>query len=145
MCVLCQSLSIFASDWEEELELWWKLILSVKLIREIDSAYSAVSMDLNSEGLDVVSSVGSPCEVTQIELNLIPSFIQSHRHSTDEGFHSCRALIVACSESPSDILVIKHLHFECEVFLQVLDDHYEEGQFDSECFVSICGTCNVVR
>lgn len=89
-------------------------------------------MDLNPQGLDVVGSVGTTCEVRQVELDLIPSIIESHRHSTDEGLHSGRGLVVGGTESTSYILVIKNLNFEGEVFLQVLDDHDEERQLDTK-------------
>ena len=36
-------------------------------------------------------TISSPCEIGKIKLNLIPSFIKSHRHGTNERFHaSCR-------------------------------------------------------
>ncbi len=76
-------------------------------------------MDLHSQGLDIVCAVGSSSEVTQVELDLVPTFIQTHRHCADEGLHSGRALVVRSSETTSHILVIKHLHFEGEVLLQL--------------------------
>ena len=76
-------------------------------------------MDLHSQGLDVVSSIGTTSEVTQIELNLIPSLIQSHRHRTNERLHSSFALVVRGTESAAHILVVQYLHLECEVFLQL--------------------------
>ena len=66
-------------------------------------------MYLNSEGFDIVCSVGAAREVGQIELNLIPAIIESHRHGADEWFHSRCTLIVASTESPSYILVVQHL------------------------------------
>ena len=41
-------------------------------------------------------------------------------------------LVVRGTESPAHVLVVQHLHFEGEVFLQVLDDHHQEGQLDPE-------------
>ena len=46
----CRSdVSWLSSDWQEELELWWELILGVESVGEIDSSNSAVGVDLNSE------------------------------------------------------------------------------------------------
>ena len=36
------------------------------------------------EGLNVVGTVGSSGEIRQVELNLIPSLIESHWHGADE-------------------------------------------------------------
>ena len=101
-------------------------------------------MDLHTEGLDIVGAIGASSEVGQIELDLVPSFVQTHRHGADEWFHSGCALVVTRSESATHILVVKHLHFEGEVLLEILDDHNEERQFDSECFVGVGGTGDVV-
>jgi len=89
-------------------------------------------MDLNAERLDVVCSVGAACEIRQIELDLVPSIIQSHRHRTDERLHPRRRLVVARSETPLDILIVQYLNLKCEVLLQILDDHDEEGQLDAQ-------------
>lgn len=89
-------------------------------------------MDLHSQSLNVVRAVCSSGEIREVELDLIPAFIQSHGHSTDEWLHSgCRLearldsmrgvkesyLIVGSSESSSDVLVVKDLNFESEVLL----------------------------
>lgn len=98
-------------------------------------------MDLHSERLNIVSAVGSPCEVREVKLNLVPPFVQTHWHRADERLHPGCALVVRGSKSPTHVLVIKDLHFEGEVLLQVLDDHDKEGQLYSECLlrVSRCG------
>ena len=69
------------------------------------------------ECLDVVSTVGSSCEIGQVKLNLVPSFIESHRHSADEWLYTRCTLIVRSSESPAHALVVKDLHLEGEIFL----------------------------
>jgi len=116
---------------EVQLELCRQLVFRVEAVGEVHSADSAVGMDLDSEGLDVVGTIGTAGEVRKVELNLVPAIVQSHGHGADEGLDSCRALVVACSEAPSHILVIQHLNFKCKVFLQVLDDHNQEGELDS--------------
>ena len=45
----------------------------------------AVVVDLHPQSLDVVCAVGSPSKVGQVELNLIPAIVQSHRHCADKG------------------------------------------------------------
>jgi hypothetical protein len=39
---------LFACNWEEEFEFWWKFVFCVESVGEIDSSDSAVGMDLNS-------------------------------------------------------------------------------------------------
>ena len=102
-------------------------------------------MDLNSKSLYVVGTVSSPGEIGQVELNLIPSFIQSHRHCTDEWLDSGSGLIVGGSESSSYALVIQDLYLESEVFLQVLDDHNQEGKLDRKSLLWIQWSVDVVR
>ena len=72
------------------------------------------------ECLDIVCTVGSPSEIGQVKLNLIPAFIESHRHGADEWFHTRRTLVVRSSESTTHALVVQYLDLECEVFLQLL-------------------------
>ena len=90
---LVSSLSL-ASDWEEELELGRQLVLGVEAVREVNSSDSAVSVNLNAQGLNVVGTVGTAGEIGQVELNLIPAFVESHWHCADEGLHTGRGLIV---------------------------------------------------
>ena len=101
-------------------------------------------MNLHSQGFNVVRSVGSPCEITQVELNLVPAFVQTHGHCANEGLHTGGALVVACPKASADILVVEDLDFEGEVLFEILDDHNEEWQFDSEGLVGVGGTGNVV-
>ena len=68
------------------------------------------------QGLNVVCPVGSPCEVRQVELDLIPSLIQPHRHCADEWLYSRGGLVVRGSEPSSNVFVIEDLHFKGEVF-----------------------------
>ena len=121
-----------AGNRQEELELWWELVLGVESIGEIDSSDSAVSVDLDSKGLYVVGTVSSSGEIRQVELNLIPSLIKSHRHRANERLDSGGGLIVGGSESSSHALVIEDLHLEGEVLLQVLDDHDQERKLDGQ-------------
>ena len=74
------------------------------------------------KGLNVVGTVSSPGEIGQVKLNLIPSFIKSHRHSANERLYTGGTLIVRGSESTTHILVVKYLHLKCEIFLQLLQE-----------------------
>jgi len=132
------------SNWQEELEFWGELVLGVESVGEIDSSNSAVCMDLNSKGLYVVGTVSSPCEIRQVELNLIPALIQSHGHCANKRLYSGGRLIVRGSESSSYALVIKYLYLESEVFLQVLNDHDQERQLDSKCLLWVKRSVDVV-
>ena len=83
-------------------------------------------MDLDSKSFYIVGTISSSGEIRQVELNLIPTFIKSHGHGTDERLNSGCRLVVRCSESTSDTLVIQYLNLESEVFLQVLNNHDQE-------------------
>ena len=96
------------------------------------------------ERLNIVCTISSSCEIGQVELNLIPALIESHRHRADEGLDTRGGLIVGGSESTAHILIIEHLHFEGEVLLQVLDDHDQEGQLDGEGLLGVDGACDEV-
>ena len=83
-------------------------------------------MDLHSQCLYVIRSVGSSGEVRQVELNLVPSyvinvstFVQSHWHCADEGLHPRCRLIVRCSEPSPYVLIVQDLHFEGEILFEL--------------------------
>ena len=139
------SLSLWLTgNWQEKLELWWELVFGVESVGEIDSSDSAVSVDLNSKGLYVVGTVSSSGEIRQIELNLIPSLIKSHRHGANERLDSGGRLIVRGSESSSYALVIEYLHLEGEVLLQVLNDHDQERKLNGQGLLWVKRGVNVV-
>jgi hypothetical protein len=72
------------------------------LIGEVNSSDSAVSVNLNSKSLieinlwldflpesfEVVGTISSSGEVSQIEVNLIPAFVELHGDGTNERLHS---------------------------------------------------------
>ena len=84
---------ILLSNGKEELEFRRKLLLRVQAIGKVDTTDATIGMNLHTERLDVVGTVGSSCEIRQIELNLVPSFVQSHRHRTKKWLHSGRRLM----------------------------------------------------
>lgn len=124
---------VLLSDGEEELEFGWELFLRVQSIWKIDSTDSAVSMDLNTKSFNIVCTIGSSSEIREVELYLIPTFIQAHRHSADKRFHSSRRLkywaivfqieteylIVWSTKATADIFVIENHHLKSEVLSQL--------------------------
>lgn len=76
-------------------------------------------MDCHSKGLYVVAPIGSPREVREVELNLIPALIQSHGHSADEWLDPGGGLVVAGPESPPDILIVQDLHLESKILFEL--------------------------
>lgn len=104
---------------EEELELGREFLLAVEPIGEVNSSDPTVGVDLHAKGFYVVGAVGSASEVREVELDLVPSLVQSHWHSTDEGLYSCRRLVVGGPEAPTHVLVVQHLHLESEVLFEL--------------------------
>ena len=124
--------SCLVLDRQEELEFRRKLLLGVEPIRKVNPSNPAVCVNLHPQGLDVVRSVRPPREVGQVELDLVPPFVKSHWHCTNERFHSRCGLVVGGPKSAAHVLVIKHLHFEAKILLEILDDHDKEGKLDAQ-------------
>ena len=144
-----------AGNGEEKLEFWGELVLGVKAVGEVNTADTAVSVNLNSkkfkksvtsliygiqtlsllktrafksvcanfqclpEGFNVVGTVSTTGEIRQVELNLIPAFVETHGHGADERLHTGSGLIVRSAETTAHVLVIQNLHLEGEVLLQL--------------------------
>jgi len=89
-------------------------------------------VDLHSQGFNVVRAVRTASEVAEVELDLIPAFVEAHGHGADEGLDTSRALVVGGAEASAHALVIENGHFEGEVLLQVLDDHDQERELDAK-------------
>lgn len=65
---------------------------------------------LNSDGFDVVGAIGSAGKVRQVELDLVPSVVQSHWHRTDERTDPCCALVVTRTKPTLYVLIVQYLH-----------------------------------
>lgn len=76
-------------------------------------------MDSHSESLYVIGPISSTSKVGQIELNLVPALIKSHRHGTDKGLDPGSRLIIGSPKPPPNILIIENLHFEGKIFLEL--------------------------
>lgn len=70
------------------LEVWRELFFFVESRGEENSSDSARGVYLDSERFDVDGVVGSGSEVSQVELDLVPALVESHRHGADEWLHS---------------------------------------------------------
>lgn len=119
---MCSLVSLgTASNGQEKFEFWGKLVFGVEAVGEVNSTDSAVSVNLDSEGFDVVGTVSTSGEIGQVELNLVPAFIKSHGHGANERLDTGSGLIVRGAETSSHVLIIKDLDFEGEVFFKLTD------------------------
>ena len=59
-----------ASDGEEKLEFWGELVLGVQAVGEVDSANTAVSVDLNSTQIISKLTTVSTCRLIRRSTNL---------------------------------------------------------------------------
>jgi len=115
-----------ASYGQKQFEFRWEFFFRIKSVREVNSSKSAIGMNGYSERFYVICTVYTSCKIRQIELNLIPSFIQSHGHCTDERLDARCTLIIGSPEPSPDVLVVENLNFKGEILLQVFDDHYQK-------------------
>lgn len=76
-------------------------------------------MYCHSQSFYIVATVSPAGKIWKIELNLIPSLIQPHGHGADKGFNPCGWLIIGGTEASSNVLIVKNLHFESEVFFEL--------------------------
>ena len=90
----CCTLLARICHWEVELELGWELVFRIETVREVNTTNPAVSMDLDTEGFNVVGTVCTTCEIRQIELNLVPAVVKPHRHGADKRLDPRHGLVV---------------------------------------------------
>lgn len=102
-------------------------------------------MDLHAQRLDVVGAVRAPCEVRQVELNLVPALIETHGHCADERLDARCALVVRRAKPPAHVLVVENHHLEGEVLLHILDDHDEVRQLDAKGLLRVRRARQVAR
>ena len=75
--------SLLFLDREEELELWRELLLAVEPVWEVDSTDPAIGVDGDPKSLNIVGPVSPACEVRQIELDLVPSWVRKSLPSSN--------------------------------------------------------------
>jgi len=97
-------------------------------------------VDLHSQSLNVIGPVGAAGKVTQVELDLVPAFVETHGHGTNKRLDARRRLVVRGTEAAAHVLVIQDLHLESEVLLKVLDDHDKKRQLDAEGLLRVSRT-----
>jgi hypothetical protein len=116
---------------------------SIVPIREINSPNATVCVNLNPNSLHVVRSVGPASEIGQIELNLVPAFVQTHRHGANKRLHSRCGLIIRGSKPPLYTFIIENLYLKREILVKILNDHHKERKLDTQCLLRIRGTYDV--
>lgn len=65
--------SLLFLNGQEQLEFRRQLFLAVQPVREVDPPDTAIGMNGHPQGFNVVRPIGPPCEIRQIELDLIPT------------------------------------------------------------------------
>lgn len=95
---------------QKQFEFGRQLVLRVQPIREVDTANATIRVDLHAQCFHIVGAVRAARKVGQIELNLVPALVESHRHRANERFDARRRLVVAGPEAPSNVLVVQHLY-----------------------------------
>lgn len=140
--LFCHWLSCFL-HWKVEFELRWEFLFRIKAVGEINPSKAAVCMNLNSQRLNIISTICSSGQIGKIQLNLIPSVIHPQWHGADIWLHSSHGLKIRCSETSSDILIVQYLNLKCEVFLQILNNHNQKRQLYSKGSRRVSWACNV--
>ena len=63
-------------------------------------------------GLDVVGAVSASSKVGEVELDLVPSAVESHRQHAAERVNARGALVVTGAEPTTNVLVVKDLRHQ---------------------------------
>jgi len=76
----------------------------------------------DTQSLYIIGPIGPASKVRKVELDLIPTLIESHGHGAYEWLYTSGGLVIRCSKSPSHVFVVQDLHFESEVFFKLNDE-----------------------
>lgn len=76
----------------------------------------------NTKSFDIVCAVSSFYIVGEIKHDLVPAWIQPHRHRGNVRFDACCDLIIGSTEPAYSVLVIQNLHFKRKISCQVLNE-----------------------
>lgn len=108
-CLLSNCFRLGFLNGQEQFELGRQFVFGVESIGKVHPPYPAVGMDLNTERFHVVGPVGTAGEIGQVELDLIPSFVQSHGHGADEWLHPRSRLVIASPKAPPHVFIVQDL------------------------------------
>lgn len=108
-CLLGDGFGLGFLNGQEEFELGRQFVLGIETVGEVHSPYPAVGMNLNPQRFYVVCPVGTTCEIGQVELNLIPSLIQSHGHGANEWLYPRSRLVIAGPKATSYVFIVQDL------------------------------------
>ena len=73
---------------QKELKLRRQLVFAIEAVRKVDAPHSAVGVNLHPQSLYVIGTVRATGKIREVELDLIPAFVQSHGHSANEWLHA---------------------------------------------------------
>lgn len=59
----------------KQLEVIWQVFFIIKSLGKVNPSDSAIGVDGDPQGLDIVRPISPSGEVRQIELDLVPSFV----------------------------------------------------------------------
>lgn len=79
-------------DRKVKLELRRQLLLRVEAVREVNSAKSAVCMNLHPQRLGVICAIRPFRQISEIQLNVVPAIVKLQRHCANIWFHPCNRL-----------------------------------------------------
>ena len=125
-------------------EIWRYFVFFIQRVCEVDASDTTVGVHSHSCCFNIVRTVCSGCEVSEIELYLIKARAKTQRHSAYEWLNACGSLIVACSEASLDILIVEDLNLKAKILSHVLYEHDEIGKLDCKCIIGICGARYIV-
>ena len=77
---------------QKELKLRRQLVFAIEAVRKVDAPHSAVGVNLQPKSHYVFVTVRTTGKIREVELDLIPAFVQPHGHSANERLHACRGL-----------------------------------------------------
>lgn len=120
-----------------EFELGWQLLIRVLAVGKVDPSQPAIRIHSYTRCLHVVGSIGAPCEVGKIQIDVIPAGLQFQWHGADEILDSSFRLVVRGSEAPFGLCIVQYLNFECEKSIQILDNQNDVIQLDAEALVDL--------
>jgi len=100
-------------------------------------------MNLHPQRLDVICAVRPFCQISKVQLDVVPAIVEFQRHRADIWLHPCDRLKIWCSKSTSDILVIQNLDLKREVFLKIFHNNSQKWKLNPKSSRRISWACDV--